>query len=363
MRENRTRKLRVSLKTKHGSVFWLPNHEKSGQPATFYLSGFSGSDSHLIVAKNKTYLLTDGRYLTVAKKEAAGCVIVDVAKQSASEIIGKILRKTLSKTVLIDGCVTTFSLVEKIKEKIPNAEIINADGILKELRRVKDAAEIKLLRKASTISCMAFEKFLPLVKIGLTEKHLARALKNLLFECGADNVAFDPIVASGKNSALPHANPSDKKIKSGELVVIDFGASYKGYVSDLTRTVAVGKISPELRAMHEAVRVAQIIGCKTARSGITGHDVDFACRQSLAKFGFEKYFIHATGHGIGLEVHELPVISLKQSHLLEVGEVITCEPGVYVKELGGVRIEDSLIVTKTGAENLTKKITTDLIAL
>lgn len=356
-------KIKKLLAEKNADAFWLPNYEKSGQPDTRYLSGFTGSDSHLIVTKNKAYLLTDGRYLATAKKEISRCEIIDVAKQSPSELLKKLPPKTGRRALLIDGSVTNFSLVEKIKEKISNVEIVNADGVLKEIRRIKTPEELKLLQKAAGISCSAFEKFLPFIKAGVTEKWLVRKLTDLLLDCGASGIAFDPIIASGKNAALPHATPTDKKLKMGELVVIDFGATYQGYVSDMTRTVAIGKISPKLAKMHEAVQEAQEKGCETARAGTPARAVDSACRETLKKHGFEEYFSHSTGHGIGLEVHELPHISSGNAKALEDGEVITCEPGVYIEGIGGVRIEDSLVITRNGFTNLTKSVEKKLIVL
>lgn len=361
--ENRQMKIKKMLAEKKADVFWLPNREKSGQPGTRYLSGFTGSDSHLLITRKKSYLMTDGRYLVAAKKEVAGCEIADVSERPFIELLKKIQPKNGRKTVLIDGSVTAFSLVEKIQEKIPGLSVKNEDGLLHEIRRVKTPAEITLLKKASAISCKAFEKFLPHIKIGLTEKRLAHILKNLLIESGAENVAFDPIIASGKNSALPHAMPTDKKLARGEFVVIDFGASYKGYVSDMTRTVAIGKISPRLRKMYEAVKEAQEAGCKEARAGVPARAIDSACRRVLAKYGFEKYFTHATGHGIGMEVHELPSTSERSENTLEIGEVLTCEPGIYIPGIGGVRIEDSLAITKNDNINLSAMITKKLLIL
>lgn len=356
-------KIKKALAEKNADVFWLPNCEKSGQPNTRYLSGFTGSDSHLLVTKNKAYLLTDGRYLVAAQKEATGCVILDVAERRLSELFKKVLPTTAKKTILIDGSVTNFSLVEKIKEKIPRVKIVNADGMFMELRRIKTMQEIELLKKAAEISCMAFEKFLPFIKAGITEKWLARKLTDLLLDHGAEASAFDPIVASGKNAALPHSRPTDKRLKKGELVIIDFGAVYKGYVSDMTRTVAIGKISPKLLKMYEAVREAQELGCDTARAGTPARAVDAACREILKNHSFAQYFTHSTGHGIGQEVHELPHVSSHNDKSLEVGEVITCEPGVYIEKLGGVRIEDSLVITLNGVINLTKRVEKKLIVL
>ncbi len=359
----RLQKIRKLLPANKADVFWLPNHEKSGQPATRYLTGFTGSDSHLLITKNKQYLITDGRYLTSAKKEAGKCTIIDVSQTQLIEVLKKILSASRKRNVLIDGSVTTFSAIEKIRKAIPNIVIKNVDGCLTTIRQVKTLDEIILLKKSADISCKTFEKLLPFIKTGVTEKWLARKLTELLFECGAEGTSFDPIIASGENSALPHASPTDKKLKSGELVVIDFGAIYKGYVSDMTRTVAIGKISPKLHAIYEAVLESQLAGCGTVKNGMPASGVDGACRNVLKKYGFEKYFSHATGHGIGMEVHELPVISPKQDTPLQTNEVITCEPGVYIKDVGGVRIEDSLVVRKNGSTNLTSRVEKKLIVL
>ncbi|MDO8482836.1 MAG: aminopeptidase P family protein [bacterium] len=360
---SRLLKIRKIIKEKKVDVFWLPNREKSGQPDTRYLSGFTGSDSHLLITRNKAYLLTDGRYLVAARKEVPDCAILDISKQRLSELLKKNLPKTGKKIILIDGSVTNFSLVEKIKEKISNIEIENADGMLQDIRRIKTGDEIKLLKKASDIACQAFGKLLPFIKTGMTEKWLARKLTDLLLDCGAEAPAFDPIVASGPNSALPHSIPTERKLKKGDLVIIDFGAKYQGYISDMTRTVAIGKISSNLLKMYEAVREAQENGCETIRMGVPASSLDSACRDILKKHDLEKYFTHATGHGIGLEVHELPVISSKTEQLLQIGEAITCEPGVYIEGLGGVRIEDSLVVTEKGTLNLTKSVEKKLIVL
>ena len=182
-------------------------------------------------------------------------------------------------------------------------------------------------------------------------------------EEGAEGIAFPTIVASGKNGALPHARPSDKKIKSGELVTIDFGACFHGYVSDMTRTIAIGKISTRLKKIYEAVRKAQELGCTKAKAGVTGRQIDAVCRDYLTKQGLGKYFAHSTGHGIGMEVHELPIVSSYSDTLLIEGSVITCEPGVYIPNVGGVRIEDALVLTKGGNTNLSKSLSKELLTL
>jgi Xaa-Pro aminopeptidase len=197
----------------------------------------------------------------------------------------------------------------------------------------------------------------------MTEKEIAGRLEDLMTEEGAEGISFPTIVASGKNGAFPHAKASNKKLKKGELVTIDFGARYKGYVSDMTRTVAVGKISPRLKQMYEAVREAQELGCQKAKAVVTGAEIDAVCRNYLTKKGLGRYFTHSTGHGIGMEVHEIPRISPSGAKKLPIGAVITCEPGVYIPNVGGVRIEDALVLTKNGNVNLSESLSKELLIL
>ncbi|MCR4311202.1 MAG: aminopeptidase P family protein [Candidatus Taylorbacteria bacterium] len=356
-------KIRKVLAEKKAVVFWLPNHEKSGQPATRYLSGFAGTDSHILITKNRAYFLTDSRYLTNIEKRVKGYTILDVSRQKQGELLKKLLPQKGKGRVLIDGSVISVSSAENARNVAKNIEVVNVDGLLKHIRQVKTLAEIKLLRKAASISCKAFALLLPHIKTGVTEKKVAETLKRLLEKCGAEGLSFEPIIASGKNAALPHAVPTNKKIKSGELVVIDFGVLYRGYVSDMTRTVAIGRISDKLNEMYEAVREAQEAGCAQMRAGLSAQTIDATCRSILKKHKLDQYFTHATGHGIGMEVHELPIISSKATNLLQVNEVVTCEPGVYIAGLGGVRIEDSLVVTEKGSQNLTSSVEKKLIVL
>ncbi len=339
------------------------NSEESGQPGTKYLSGFSGTSSILLITPKQKILITDDRYNLRAKKESPDFKVVILKSKGAISTLGEMLKKFKIKSVLIDGYETSYGFVENLKKVLPKIKIISQNGALQELRVIKDEEEIKLLKKAAKISSEAFRKFLPLIKPGVTEKFLAEKLDELCKKEGADEMAFPTIIASGKNGAIIHAMPSDRKIRNGELVVIDWGVKYKGYVSDTTRTIAVGNISLKLKGIYEAVYEAQEIACGKIKAGVTGHEIDSACREVLESKGFEKYFTHSTGHGIGIEVHELPHVSKSQIAPIPEGAVITCEPGVYIKGLGGVRIEDSLIVTKKGAVNLTLSLDRKLITV
>ncbi|KKW11250.1 MAG: Peptidase M24 [Parcubacteria group bacterium GW2011_GWA2_49_9] len=379
------------------------------------------------------FLITDGRYTAQAKKEAKGfTVLISSAKKPTLKILAEIIAENKVGRILFDGSVTAYGVVEEVKQilekttpvaespltkgalrrdvggglsqppkaapfgkgkttpgladsatpfskgdtPLSSIELISRKHILQELRVVKEKEEIQLLKESAEIACRAFARLIPELHVGMSEKEIAKRLEDLMTEEGAEGIAFPTIVASGKNGALPHARPTDKKIKSGELVTIDFGARYKGYVSDMTRTLAVGKISSRLRKMYEAVRVAQELGCQKAKAGMTGAEIDAVCREYLTKKGYGKYFTHSTGHGIGMEVHELPHVSPNptpsnsplergrgRENALPAGAVITCEPGVYIPNVGGVRIEDALVLTKRGNVNLTEGVTKELIVV
>lgn len=360
----RIQKVIKLLKSEKCDAVLVVNSEGGGQPGTQYISGFSGSSSIILITKSKRILITDNRYTEQARTEAKGFeVIILKFNQTVSEILKNLCRKFKLNKILIDGTKTYYTSVENIKKSIPDIEIISKNHTLQEIRIIKDAKEIALLKKSAEMASKAFLKFLPEIKVGVSEKFLAKKMNTLCREMGADEMAFDTIIASGKHGTLPHARPTDKKIRKGELIVIDWGVKYKGYVSDTTRTVAMGKTSPRLQKMYEAVKEAQEAGCKSARAGVPARAVDSACRQILKKHNLEKYFTHATGHGIGMEIHELPIIAPKRDSLLQVGMVITCEPGAYIPGVSGIRIEDSLIVTKFGNINLTETLTKNLIVL
>ncbi len=412
--QTRIKKVVQLLKSERADALLVWNQEGSGQPVTSWLLGFTGTASVVLITRNtpsprrlgtsplkrgrgggrhhlSCYLITDGRYTSQAKKEARGFQIsITAGQMSALKIFEKLIRKNEVRKIIFDGSVTAHSVVEEVRQTTntppqssplkrggsrKEIELISRKHILQELRVVKEKDEIQLLKKVATSACKAFARLLPELHAGMTEKGIAKRLEDLMFEEGAEGIAFPTIVASGKNGAFPHARPSDKKIKSGELVTIDFGARYKGYVSDMTRTIAIGKISPRLKEMYEAVREAQELGCTKAKAGMTGADIDAVCRDYLTKKGLGNYFTHSTGHGIGMEVHELPHISptppqsspLKRGggkkQTLSAGAVITCEPGVYIPNVGGVRIEDALVLTKNGNINLSESLSRELLIL
>jgi Xaa-Pro aminopeptidase len=233
--------------------------------------------------------------------------------------------------------------------------LVATHGVVEELRMVKDAGEVARVERAADIADVGLAQVKERLKEGLTEDQFALELDVEMRRRGADGVSFETIVAAGPNGALPHHQPSDRRIAPGELVVIDFGAEVDGYRSDMTRTLCVGGVgAPELLDVLDAVLVAQRAGVRAVRPGATGAEVDAACRISLETAGYGELFIHGTGHGVGLQIHEAPAIAAGSTDILVEGAVVTVEPGAYISGVGGVRIEDTLVVTATGARALTK---------
>ncbi len=235
----------------------------------------------------------------------------------------------------------------------PEADFPDASEVLSQLRLRKDKTEVDMMRRAVKIAQTALEAVLLLIKVGMTERDLAGELMIQLFKHGSDpEVPFAPIVSSGPNSANPHASPSDRKLQAGDLLVVDWGAAYHGYISDLTRTFAVGDVDAEWRQIHKIVQDANAAGRAVGKPGSPCANVDIAAREVIEKSGYGQYFNHRTGHGIGMEGHEDPYMRGDNMQLMEVGMAYTVEPGIYLPNRNGVRIEDDLVVTETGAESL-----------
>lgn len=222
-------------------------------------------------------------------------------------------------------------------------------------RMVKNEKEIARMSRAAEITDQVYQKVLKTARSGMSEKDLAKTILNSFEELGAEGLSFDTIVVSGENGALPHGQPSDKIIKEGELITTDFGCKYQGYCSDFTRTFAVGKeINPKLKEIYQIVQEAQWKGIQAVKTGVNCNEIDQIVRDYIQQKGYGEYFAHSTGHGLGIEVHEAPSISTRDNTLLQPGMIITIEPGIYIPDLGGVRIEDDVLVTKNGYVLLTQ---------
>lgn len=325
-----------------------------------YASGFTGSTGLSVITQEKAYFVTDFRYTKQAADQAIGFSIIQ-NKGPILEEVENIVEKDNIRSLSFEKDFVTYAEFDKMQELL-SCKLEPLSGLIESLREIKDSTEINTIEEAIKITEYAFQEILDFIKPGVTEIAVANKLDFLMREKGATGVSFDTIVASGKRSAMPHGVASDKKIEQGDMITIDFGCYYKGYVSDMTRTISLGDPGEELKKIHQIVLEAQAKVNAAARPGMTGKELDAIARDYIKEKGYGDAFGHSTGHGIGLEVHENPGINFRNEKQLEVGNVITNEPGIYIPDVGGVRIEDDLVITKEGNRNL-MSVTKELIQL
>jgi Xaa-Pro aminopeptidase len=325
-------------------------------PNVRYLAGFTGSNAVLLVTEDRALLFTDPRYQTQAPLES-DCEVKVVKGPLLLQAMSWAKRLRTSRLGFERNRISfdqhQVLLEERTAKGRPPTGLKPIAGSVERLRMVKSEAEIATIRAAVGLNSEAFAQTMAYFKPGNTEVDLAAEIEYRMRRLGADGPSFDTIVASGPRTALPHAHPTDAPVSRDELLLIDMGATVAGYASDMTRTLAVGKLSPKARRMYHAVWESQLAAIEAVRPGVTCNTVDRAARRVLKRFGFEKLFIHSTGHGLGLEIHEGPRIGRREPTVLETGMVITIEPGVYLEGFGGVRIEDTVAVTANGCEILT----------
>ncbi len=325
-----------------------------------YLTGFSGSAGIVVVGPGAALVATDGRYRTqVAEQvEAAGLAgAVEVVVGGAQDQRRAVAAAAggAGRRVGLEADDVSWAAQRRWAELLAPAELVPTSGLVEGLRQVKDAGELDLMARAAAVADAALADVLHLVAPGRSEQEVALALDSAMRRLGAEDRAFETIVASGPNAAKPHARPTERRLARGDLVVVDFGATVGGYRSDMTRTFAVGEApGPELSAVWSLVARAQAAGVAAVRPGAAAGDVDAACRDMIADAGMAEAFEHGTGHGVGLDVHEAPSVSGGATAILEPGVVVTVEPGVYLAGRGGVRIEDTVVVTDDGCRPLTR---------
>jgi len=345
---SRLKRLRQSLDTA-GVGALLETH----LPNIYYLCGFSGDSGALLIDPASATLFTDGRFTIQAKEETRG-VRVHIHKGTLLEAVGDHLRARKRQRVAIPPSRLTLAGWKALRKAAGgNLKWVAVDGLVENLRAVKDADEIERIRDAARLGSQVMEEAIRLIRPGVTELDIAAEIGYRMRRKGASGESFEAIVAAGPRSALPHARPSARRIGKNELVVLDLGAILRRYCSDLTRTVHVGKASARVRQWYHAVLDAQTAARDALKSGVTCGAIDAAARNVLQRKGLGRYFVHSTGHGIGLEIHEDARIAREQKKRLETGNVVTLEPGVYVEGVGGIRIEDDALVTPHGAEILT----------
>ncbi|MCM3710916.1 M24 family metallopeptidase [Sporosarcina luteola] len=316
-----------------------------------YITGFTGSAGVAIVSADDAVFITDFRYTEQAAEQMQGFRIVKHEKTIIEEVSNQAKEMKL-KTLGFEKDNVSFGTYELYNDKV-DAELKAVSGIIENLRMVKNADEIKILQQAAKIADDAFAHICTFIKPGVTELEVSNELEMYMRRQGAASSSFDTIVASGERGALPHGVASDKVIQSGELVTLDFGALYNGYISDITRTVAVGEPSEKMKEIYEVTLAAQELALEEIKAGMTGIEADAIARDYIKSKGYGDAFGHSTGHGIGLEVHEGPALSFRSETVLVPNMTVTVEPGIYLPGIGGVRIEDDIIITEDGNVRLT----------
>jgi Xaa-Pro aminopeptidase len=324
----------------------------SFSPNLRYLTGFTGSSGALLVFPDRSILFTDPRYQIQAAQEC-NCKI-RIAKGPLTVDVLAALSKAGVKRIGYEPARMTCDIFESIKSRLPmRSSLEPVTGWIEELRMMKSPEELALIRRSVGTNSLAFERTVSRIKPGTSERDLAAELDYRMRRLGADKPSFETIVAAGVRSALPHAQPTAARLSAGDLVVVDMGAFQDGYASDMTRMLSVGAPSAKVKRMYKAVLEAQLAAIDAVRPGAPTASVDAAARRVLAGYGLDHVFIHSTGHGLGLEIHEPPRIGKRDRHRLRPGMAITIEPGAYIEGFGGVRIEDTVVVTETACEILT----------
>lgn len=321
-----------------------------------YLSGFSGSAGVLVVGRHAVVLVTDGRYATQAPSQVEAAVPGRIEVRIGSDEQGRLVREALGGATRIGLEAEHVSWAARdryARDWFEGLELVATSGLVESLRETKDDGEVARIAAACQIADRAFAATRHVLGDEPTEAEFAMALDHEIRRLGAAGNSFPTIVASGPNGARPHARPGSRRIVEGDLVVIDFGAVVDGYCSDMTRTIAVGEPGALASRMLEVVREAQACGVATVAAGVTAAEVDAACRRIIADAGWADAFVHGTGHGVGLDIHEAPRVAASSTATLATGHVITVEPGVYLPPHGGVRIEDTVVVAREGAIPLT----------
>lgn len=312
-----------------------------------YLSGFTGSNAALLVTDSNAILATDSRYEIQAAQQVPDLQVV-IGRNFPELLLGK-----LSKSdVIVEGTEVSIDSYQKLVSSFEH-QFTSRIGLVESMRSVKDESEIALIKQACEISTNAFKEIMGSVRAGQTEKSIRNNLEQRMRDLGADDIAFASIVASGPNSAIPHHEPTDRVVISGDLLKIDFGAKVNGYHADCTRTVVIGQASSWQIELHAAVTEAQAAGRSTIRSDIEFTDVESAVNRALTNSGYRDYFTHGLGHGVGLAIHEDPFFGRVEATKIMPNTVITIEPGAYLKDKGGVRVEDTIVVNSDGHLNLT----------
>jgi len=354
----RLRKLRASIAERGLDALLVSQPENRR-----YLSGFTGSAGWLFISERKAVLATDFRYVEQAKAESPGFEIVRTERELRDWLPGLVSDSGWRK-LGFEAAVVSYDSHQKLSEAIEakkiSLELVPAIGLMDHLRSIKEPEELDSITRAVALADTAFEQAKRLLRPGITEEEVAWEIEKLLHQGGSEGVAFEITVASGSNSALPHARPTEKRIRSGEPILIDMGARVKGYCSDLSRTVFLGEADKTLRQVYDIVSEAQAAATERVQSGMSGSQADELARSVIDQSGYKENFGHGLGHGVGLAVHEFPRLGPASCDWLADGMVFTVEPGIYLPGQGGVRIED-LVVLTNGTARVLSSASRDLL--
>jgi Xaa-Pro aminopeptidase len=355
----RISKLKKELENKNIDYLIIGNLDN-----IFYLSGFTGSNALFVINKNDEHIfITDSRYIEQSAQEVGAGIRIEICKGNLyAGLVGILNQNKQAGIIGIESKNIYVSEYEFIKEKLLGFKFIQTQNLVENIRIIKEPVEIKNIKKAINIAEKSFLNTLEFIKIGEKEKSIANKLEYEMENNGAEGTAFNTIIASGQRSIMPHASASFKQLESGDPVLMDFGCKVNGYNSDLTRTLFLGKISRKLKDIYENVKNTQETVINSIKSGEIAGKLDLLARNSLLENKLDEYFLHTLGHGIGINVHEYPNISSTSEVVLQENMVFTIEPGVYIKGLGGIRIEDVVLVTNTGCEVLST-LTKELIVI
>lgn len=318
-----------------------------------YFTGFRGGEGCAIIFPNVRYLLVDSRYTVAAKEEATDYTVITYGAKSLQSLCHEIFTSHGAKKCIFEDNTMSYAEYIKISSWFPTLKWTGKSDEIEKLRMIKTEDELALIRKAEQIGDLAFSHILNYLKPGISEMDIAAEIEYAMRKNGASKTSFDTIAVSGEKTSMPHGIPGQKKLMPGDLLTMDFGCIYEGYCSDMTRTVGISHLGRKEKEIYAVVKKAQEAGLFAIRSGISGKEADTAARKVIQEAGFGEYFGHSLGHGVGLLIHELPNLSPGSNIMLEENMVVSCEPGIYIEGIGGVRIEDLVCVKKDGIENFT----------
>lgn len=326
-----------------------------------YLTGFTGSSGYVFITADRAVLMTDFRYTTQASDQAKHMQVVEHAPKM-TDTLKQLLSEAGLTRIGFEQEHVTYSTYAAYSEQLQGIELVPVGRLVEDLRMIKDAEELAVMREAAQLADTTFSHILGFIKPGVREKDLALEMEFFMRKHGATSSSFDTIVASGERSALPHGVASERVIQGNEFIKFDFGALYNGYCSDLTRTVFLGTPSDKHRDIYNIVLEAQLNALAHIRPGMTGREADALARDIIKRHGYGDQFGHSTGHGVGMEIHEMPRLASSSDDVLTPGMTVTVEPGIYLPGFGGVRIEDDIVITDSGIEIITQS-TKELLVL